>query len=60
MDFENALSKFLSGNYYAKSFESDLGAVEINRNRIMHGIYTLDCLKEFYIVQSLIEFYEWL
>ena len=65
MDFEKALRYYLSENYYAKSLESDPEPVEMNRNRIMHGIFTreiskTDCLKEFCIVRSLIMFYDWL
>ena len=65
MDFEKALRDYLSENYYAKSLESDSEPVEMNRNRIMHGIFTreiskTDCLKEFCIVRSLIMFYNWL
>lgn len=65
LDFEKALKDYLSKTYYAKSLESEPEPVEMNRNRIMHGIFTreiskTDCLKVFCIVRSLILFYNWL
>ena len=63
--FEKQMDDFLINNFYAKSLESDPEPKEINRNRIMHGIFTrevskTDCLKLFVLLNSLLRFDDWL
>ena len=65
INFEKQMNDFLIENFYAKSYESDPEPKEINRNRIMHGIFTrevskTDCLKLFVLLNSLIRFDDWL
>ena len=64
-NFEKQMNDFLINNFYAKSLESNPEPKEINRNRIMHGIFTrevskTDCLKLFVLLNSLIRFDDWL
>ena len=63
--FEKQMDDFLINNFYARSYESDPEPKEINRNRIMHGIFTrevskTDCLKLFVLLNSLLRFDDWL
>ena len=63
--FEKQMDDFLINNFYARSYESDPELKEINRNRIMHGIFTrevskTDCLKLFVLLNSLLRFDDWL
>lgn len=65
ISFEKQMNDFLINNFYAKSLESNPEPKEINRNRIMHGIFTrevskTDCLKLFVLLNSLIRFDDWL
>lgn len=64
-DFEKRMNNFLNEHYYAKSLEIDPEPVCMNRNRVMHGIFTrriskTDCLKLFVITNSLVRFNSWL
>lgn len=63
--FESRMNDFLRNNFYSKSTESDPEPKEINRNRIMHGIFTrdvskTDCLKLFVLLNTLLQFDDWL
>ena len=65
INFERQMNSFLLNNFYAKSVEKDSEPKEINRNRIMHGIFTrkvskVDCLKLFVLINSLLLFNDWL
>lgn len=65
ISFENKMNDFLLNNFYAKSTENDPEPKEINRNRIMHGIFTrevskTDCLKMFVLTNTLLLFDDWL
>ena len=65
INFEKQMNEFLLNNFYMKSLQSDPEPKEINRNRIMHGIFTrdvskTDCLKLFVLTNSLLLFDDWL
>ncbi len=65
MKFERRMNDYLSEHFYARSTEADPEPKEINRNRIMHGIFTrrvdkMDCLKLFVLLNSLLQFNDWL
>ena len=65
INFEKQMNEFLLNNFYKKSLQSDPEPKEINRNRIMHGIFTrdvskTDCLKLFVLTNSLLLFDDWL
>ena len=65
ISFEKQMNDFLIKSFYAKSYEKDPEPKEINRNRIMHGIFTrevskTDCLKLFVLLNSLLRFDDWL
>ena len=64
-EFEDRMNSFLSTYFYSKSLESDAEPIYINRNRVMHGIFTrnvnkTDCLKLFVLINSMIMFNDWL
>ena len=65
INFEKQMNEFLLNNFYKTSLQSDPEPKEINRNRIMHGIFTrdvskTDCLKLFVLTNSLLLFDDWL
>lgn len=63
--FEEKMNNFLKENFYLRSMAADAEPSIINRNRIMHGIFTrkiskTDCLKLFTLENSLLQFNDWL
>lgn len=63
--FENEMNEFLKNNFYSKSLANEPEPKQINRNRIMHGIFTrevskTDCLKLFVLLNSLVKFDDWI
>lgn len=65
VSFEKQMNGFMLNNFFSRSTEADPEPKEINRNRIMHGIFTrdvskTDCLKLFVLLNSLLQFDDWL
>lgn len=63
--FEAEMNNFLRNKYYSRSTADNPEPTYINRNRVMHGIFTrkvnkTDCLKLFVLLDSLIKFNDWL